>query len=68
MSKRRDFLAAIALILRKMDEITEEMGKPGAQLESLQERWHRLEMQYQALMDRLSEGPCEAKIEEQRRE
>jgi hypothetical protein len=35
------------------------MGKGGALIDSLEEEWHRLEMKYQKLMDRLEELPFE---------
>jgi hypothetical protein len=59
MSKRREILTAIAVVLRRIADISEELSKPGARLDSLQEEWHRQEMKYQRLMDRLEEGPCE---------
>jgi hypothetical protein len=57
MQDRYDTLKAVALVLRRMDKITEEMGKPGTLLESLQYEWNKLETKYQKLMDRLAEVP-----------
>jgi acyl carrier protein phosphodiesterase len=62
-SERRDILSVIALVLCMMDEVLEGMSKPGAQLETLQQRWHRLEIRYQELMERLAQAPYEAKPE-----
>jgi hypothetical protein len=55
MSRRRETLIAIALILRRIMDISQEVGKPGSLIDSLEEEWHRLEMRYQELMDRLEE-------------
>jgi hypothetical protein len=57
MRDRYDALKAVALILLRMDKITEKMGKPGTPLESLQYEWNKLETKYQKLMARLVELP-----------
>jgi hypothetical protein len=57
MKDRYDALKAVALILLRMDKITEKMGKPGTPLESLQYEWNKLETKYQKLMARLVELP-----------
>jgi regulator of replication initiation timing len=59
MSRRREILTDVAVVLRRIADISEEMREAGPLLDSLQEEWHRLEMKYQRLMDRLEEQPCE---------
>jgi hypothetical protein len=61
MKDRHKTLAAIAGVLHKMDELSQEMSKPGVPLESVREEWHRQEMKYQALMDQLAQLPYETK-------
>jgi hypothetical protein len=57
MKDRYDTLKAVAFVLRRMDKISEELGKPGSLLESLQYEWKNLETKYQELMDRLADLP-----------
>jgi hypothetical protein len=57
MKDRYNTLKAVALVLRRMDKISEELGKPGTLLESLQYEWKNLETKYQELMDRLADLP-----------
>jgi hypothetical protein len=57
MKDRYDTLKAVALVLRRMDKISEELGKPGTLLGSLQYEWKNLETKYQELMDRLADLP-----------
>jgi hypothetical protein len=47
MKDRYHTLKAVAVVLRRMDKITEEMSKPGSLLESLQYEWNKLETKYQ---------------------
>jgi hypothetical protein len=55
MKDRYDTLKAVAIILRRMDKITEEMGKPGTLHKNLQYEWNKLQTKYQELMGRLEE-------------
>jgi hypothetical protein len=57
MKDRYDTLKAVALVLHTMDKISEELGKPGTLLGSLQNEWKNLETKYQELMDRLEDLP-----------
>src|SRR5439155_27391620 len=57
MKDRYNTLKAVALVLRRMDRISEELGKPGTQLVCLQYEWKNLETKYQELMDRLADLP-----------
>jgi hypothetical protein len=54
MSKRRDILTAVAFLLRKMNELNEEMGKPGAPNGAIRKEWARLASRFQELMDRFA--------------
>jgi hypothetical protein len=59
MKDRYDALKALALVLRRMDKISEKLGKPDTLLENLQYEWKNLETKYHELMDRLAELPYE---------
>jgi len=61
MKDRYNTLKAVALVLRRMDKISEELGKPGTLLESLQYEWKNLETKYQELMDRLADLPYDGR-------
>ena len=61
MKDRYNTLKAVALVLRRMDIISEELGKPGTLLESLQYEWKNLETKYQELMDRLADLPYDGR-------
>jgi acyl carrier protein phosphodiesterase len=61
MKDRYHTLKAVALVLRRMDKITEEMSKAGPLLGSLQYEWKNLETKYQELMRRLEELPYDGK-------
>jgi hypothetical protein len=62
MKDRYDTLKAVALVLRRMDKISEELGKPGTLLESLHYEWKNLETKYQELMDRLADLPYDGRL------
>jgi hypothetical protein len=61
MHDRYDILKAVAVILRRMDKITEEMGKPGDLDKNLQFEWNKLQTKYQELIRRLEELPYDGK-------
>jgi hypothetical protein len=61
MYDRYHILKAVAVILRRMDKITEEMGKPGTLHKSLQFEWNKLQTKYQELMRQLEELPFDDK-------
>jgi hypothetical protein len=61
MHDRYDALKAVAIILRGMDKIADEMGKPGTSPKSLQYEWNTLQTKYQELMRRLEELPFDDK-------
>jgi hypothetical protein len=61
MHDRYDILKAVAIILRRMDKITEEIGRPGTLHKNLQYEWNKLQTKYQELMRRLEELPFDDK-------
>jgi hypothetical protein len=54
MSNRKNILAAVAVVLRRMDEVNKAMNQPGKDFDSLQAEWHSLEREYQGLRERLA--------------
>jgi len=61
MHDRYHILKAVAIVLRRMDKITEEMDKHGPLHKSLQFEWNKLQAKYQELMRRLEELPHDGK-------
>jgi hypothetical protein len=54
MSERTDLFTAIGLVLQRMHELADEVGRPGAYGDEVRKEVEALGKEWHALMDRLS--------------